>query len=161
MHLEGNPMNYLALIEQDGAAWGGMIPELRVTVVGKSRDEVLRLLSEGIAFAMYGLQEDGLPVPLPQLRALAELPAEDQEDYSGMEVVRVDGAPINPVSVEVDRAIRASGLSDREVARRMEASASSVGRLRDLFYWGHSLSSLTRLAQALGRQLEVRLPVAS
>ncbi len=142
-------ITYLGFIEHDGNAWGGTIPELRVTVAGKDREQVLTRLREGAAFQLWGLKADGLPIPPAQLRSAADLPADDQDDYAGMEAVMVEPAQINAISVAVSQALDRSGLSDSEVARRMGTSPAAVSRLKDFFYTGHSLLSLTKLAQAL------------
>ena len=50
----------------------------------------------------------------------------------------------------------ASGLSQRELARRVGTSASVICRLEDANYQGHSLSMLRRMAEALGHRVEIR-----
>ena len=53
-----------------------------------------------------------------------------------------------------------AGLSQRELAKRVGTSASAICRLEDADYEGHSLSLLKRIADALGRRVEIRvLPV--
>jgi transcriptional regulator with XRE-family HTH domain len=49
-----------------------------------------------------------------------------------------------------------AGLSQRELAQRVGTSASAICRLEDADYDGHSLSLLKRIAQALGKRIEVR-----
>lgn len=63
----------------------------------------------------------------------------------------------DPVSAEVVGAIRASGLTQAEIARRMGTQQPQVARLADPNYHGHSLDSLRKLAAALGLEVEVRL----
>ena len=53
-----------------------------------------------------------------------------------------------------------AGLSQRELAKRVGTSASAICRLEDAGYEGHSLSLLKRIADALGRRVEVRFPPA-
>jgi antitoxin HicB len=49
-----------------------------------------------------------------------------------------------------------SGLTQREIARRMGTTQSAVSRMTDPFYWNHSLSSLDRFAKAMGKTIELR-----
>lgn len=49
-----------------------------------------------------------------------------------------------------------AGLSQRELARRVGTSASAICRLEDADYEGHSLFMLKRIAEALGRRVEIR-----
>jgi ribosome-binding protein aMBF1 (putative translation factor) len=48
------------------------------------------------------------------------------------------------------------GLSQRELAARVGTSASVICRIEDADYAGHSLSLLKRIADALGKNIEVR-----
>jgi len=57
---------YMVVVERGEASWGAHVPDLPgCVVVGESRDEVLRLIREAIAFHIDGLTQDGLPVPTP------------------------------------------------------------------------------------------------
>ena len=49
-----------------------------------------------------------------------------------------------------------SGLSQRELAARVGTSASAICRLEDADYEGHSLSLLKRIAEALGKRVDIR-----
>jgi ribosome-binding protein aMBF1 (putative translation factor) len=49
-----------------------------------------------------------------------------------------------------------AGLSQRQLAERVGTSASAICRLEDADYEGHSLPVLKRIAEALGRRLEIR-----
>lgn len=60
---------YLIVIERDGDSWGAYCPDLPgCAVVGKSREEVERLMREAIPFHIDGLRRDGEPVPKPVAR---------------------------------------------------------------------------------------------
>jgi ribosome-binding protein aMBF1 (putative translation factor) len=50
----------------------------------------------------------------------------------------------------------AAGLSQRELARLISTQQSTIARLEDADYEGHSLSMLRRIAEALNQRLEVR-----
>ncbi len=57
---------YLVVIERGTTSWGAYVPDLPGCVaVGKSREEVLKLIREAIEFHIEGLQREGLPVPAP------------------------------------------------------------------------------------------------
>jgi len=48
-----------------------------------------------------------------------------------------------------------AGLSQKELAERVDTSQSVISRLEDADYDGHSLSMLNRIAKALNRQIQV------
>ena len=57
---------YLAIIEQEGDAWGSYVPDLPGCVaVGETRSEVERLIAKAIALHIESLREHGEPVPPP------------------------------------------------------------------------------------------------
>lgn len=59
-------MQYMVVIEKGPSSYGAHVPDLPGCIaVGQSRDEVLDLIREAIAFHIEGLQEQGLPVPAP------------------------------------------------------------------------------------------------
>src|SRR6185369_16137623 len=49
-----------------------------------------------------------------------------------------------------------AGLTQRELAKLVETSASAICRLEDADYEGHSLSMLRRIAAALNKRVEIR-----
>lgn len=60
---------------------------------------------------------------------------------------------------ELIRQLReAEGLSQEELAKRVHTSQSTIARLEDPDYGGHSLSMLARVLSSLGRDMEVRAP---
>lgn len=113
-----------------------------------------RLMSEQLALMLFEAQRVGDALEPP-----AEL---DLSDYEGEEVkvVYVSPAPMNPVSLELEEAIRRSGLTQKEVAKRAKTSEAAVSRLTNPFYFGHSVGILRRVAEALGERLEVRFSPA-
>lgn len=50
----------------------------------------------------------------------------------------------------------ANGLSQRELARRVGTTASVICRLENADYEGHSLAMLQRIAEAMGKRVEIR-----
>ncbi|GAA5335284.1 MULTISPECIES: type II toxin-antitoxin system HicB family antitoxin [Thermus] len=146
-------------MERDGTGrWAGFALDLPVAVWGKvSPEEVERSLARGLALALVELKEEGRALPPPG-RALR--PEEEAErEREGYFLSYVTPAPVNPVSLELRRSLKASGLTAREVARRMGTTPSAVSRLLDPFYFGHSLDTLRRFAEAVGGEVEVRVRV--
>ena len=57
---------YLVIYERSETGWGAYCPDLPgLGVVGDTREEVERLISEGIAIHIESLREHGEPVPEP------------------------------------------------------------------------------------------------
>lgn len=57
---------YLVIYERTENGWGAYCPDLPgLGVVGDTREEVERLIGEGIAIHIEGLREHGDPVPEP------------------------------------------------------------------------------------------------
>ncbi|MHB9038815.1 MAG: helix-turn-helix domain-containing protein [Armatimonadota bacterium] len=54
-----------------------------------------------------------------------------------------------------------AGLSQRELARLIGTSHSTIVRLEDADYKGHSLTMLTRIAAALGKHVQISLVKAA
>ena len=147
-------MKFLALMTKTADGYAGLVPELTVLAVGDSPEEVQQALAQGVSLYLQDV-----PDARPLARHLAELPEDVQADYAGTDVqeVLLEPAPMNPVSLEVKRAIDASGLSYREVARRMGTGHAAISRMANPFYWGHSLPALHRLADVLGVQVQLKL----
>ena len=49
-----------------------------------------------------------------------------------------------------------SGLTQRQLAKMVGTTASVICRLEDADYEGHSLAMLNRIAEVLGRRVEIR-----
>ena len=62
--------------------------------------------------------------------------------------------------VDIARAIynmRAqAGLTQRQLAKKVGTTPSAICRLEDADYEGHSLAMLRRIAEALGKRIEIR-----
>ena len=61
------------------------------------------------------------------------------------------------IVLEALRAMKAAGVSQAELARRLGTSRSAVNRLVNPFYRGHSVEMLRRVAGALEAELQVKL----
>ena len=59
-------MQYLVVVERGPTSYGAHVPDLPGCIaVGQTREEVLSLIREAIAFHIEGLKEEGLPIPEP------------------------------------------------------------------------------------------------
>lgn len=59
-------MRYLVVVEQGPKSFGAYVPDLPGCVAAaESREEVLALIREAIAFHIEGLRQDGQPIPPP------------------------------------------------------------------------------------------------
>jgi len=70
-------MKFLAILENEGEAWGAYVPDLPGCVsAGSSREEVEQLIRGAIAFHLEAMREDGEPVPMPSAKeaVLVEVP---------------------------------------------------------------------------------------
>jgi transcriptional regulator with XRE-family HTH domain len=79
--------------------------------------------------------------------------------YVGDDVQRKASLEKERVNAEVARSIyelrEKAGLSQKELADRVDTTQSVISRLEDADYDGHSLSMLSRIAKALNRQVQV------
>jgi transcriptional regulator with XRE-family HTH domain len=79
--------------------------------------------------------------------------------YVGEDVQRKASLQQERVNAEVARTIyelrEQAGLSQKDLADRVETTQSVISRLEDADYEGHSLSMLNRIAKALNRQVQV------
>lgn len=59
-------MKYMVIIEKSETGYGAHIPDLPGCIaVGKTREEVLKLIREGVELHIQALRESGEPVPPP------------------------------------------------------------------------------------------------
>ncbi|MGH9433294.1 MAG: helix-turn-helix domain-containing protein [Terriglobia bacterium] len=79
--------------------------------------------------------------------------------YVGGDIQRKASLEQERVNAEVARTIyelrEQAGLSQKELADRVETTQSAISRLEDADYEGHSLSMLNRIAKALNQQVQV------
>src|SRR5208283_6145148 len=82
-----------------------------------------------------------------------------QHRYIGEDVQRKASLEQERVNAEVARTIyelrQQAGLSQKELADRVDTTQSVISRLEDADYEGHSLSMLNRIAKALNQQVQV------
>jgi predicted RNase H-like HicB family nuclease len=59
-------MKYLVVVEHGKDGWGAHVPDLPGCIAaGETREEVLRLIREGMVFHIEGLHEAGEAIPSP------------------------------------------------------------------------------------------------
>jgi predicted RNase H-like HicB family nuclease len=59
-------MRYAVIVEEGENSFGAYVPDLPGCVaVADTKEEVLELIQEAIAFHIEGLREDGQPIPEP------------------------------------------------------------------------------------------------
>lgn len=59
-------MRYLVVVEKGPKSFGAYVPDLPGCIAaGDSREEVLKLIREGIEFHLEGLKENGQAIPSP------------------------------------------------------------------------------------------------
>ena len=63
---QGRVVQYLAVIERDGEAWGAYLPDLPGCVaVAQSREEVEKLIAEAVPLHIAAMHANGELVPAP------------------------------------------------------------------------------------------------
>lgn len=143
---------YLTIISSGERNWNALVPELHCVVTAPTREDLLKLARESISVAL-----EDVPVSAPRIVSLSQLSLGLRADLDGSEeILFLEPAPMNPVSLEIEQALSKAGLSQAELARRIGSSRSAVSRLTNPFYWGHSLDVLRRVAEALNSELQVK-----
>jgi predicted XRE-type DNA-binding protein len=143
-------MKYLAITAKSGTNYAGWFADPIIAIVTTDTREALPSKLAQV-LASHLLEND---TPAPKAQTLADVEPSSLEGSSEIETIWVEPEPISTVSLEIERAIKASGLNQSEVARRMGVSRSALSRLTNPFYKSHSWDSLQRVADALGMRLE-------
>jgi ribosome-binding protein aMBF1 (putative translation factor) len=60
------------------------------------------------------------------------------------------------VALKIYNLRKKAGLTQKELARLVNTTPSVISRLEDADYEGHSLAMLRRIAEALGKRVEIR-----
>jgi DNA-binding XRE family transcriptional regulator len=60
------------------------------------------------------------------------------------------------VAIKIYELRKKAGLTQKELAKLVGTTASVISRLEDADYEGHSLAMLRRIAEALGKRVEIR-----
>jgi len=152
---------YLCVIERNPeGGFDGYAVDLGVFVVGKdTKEEVIESLQKGLALHILELQEHGQEVPQPVAQTAKDDPLGDSmalvhRDVEG-ELVWLEPATINPVSIALEHLLSEAKISQAEVARRLGVSRAVISRMLDPFAPDYKVSSLERIARAVGKRLEI------
>ena len=63
-------MKYLVILEPTDTGYSAYSPDVDGCIAaGDNREETIALMQEAIAFHLEGLEADGLPLPVPRLKA--------------------------------------------------------------------------------------------
>lgn len=145
---------YWAIIEGEGDNYGAFVPDVGGAVgAGSSPEEALAGVRESLAVMLADLEMRGEPLPAPTPKEQL-----DVSEFGPEEPYRfalVEPASLSPVSLAIEGALRRSGVSKAELARRMNIPRSTASRITDPFYWGHSSDTLRRVAEALNADMRV------
>jgi antitoxin HicB len=121
----------------------------------ETKAEALAMAQESLALYLFEVGnpaphfQDLADVPKSVLAALLAPPLQPQ-------AVWLTPAPINPVSLEVARILERSDHTLRSLAKQMQTSPAALTRMKDPFYWGHSLKTLHALASVTGTRVDFK-----
>lgn len=150
---------YWAVIEGDGDNYGAFVPDVIGAVgAGPTPEAALEGLRESLAVLLADLQGRGEPPPSPTPRE--HLDVSEFEAREPLRFVLVEPVPLNPVSLAIEQALKRSGITKAELARRMGISRPTATRITDPLYWGHSSDTLRRVAAALNADMRVSFEIS-
>ena len=146
-------MKYLCLLNHETDGFSATVPDFGNSIIASAdtRDEIIQLTREALALYLHELSE----MLEPRILKLKDVSAEMLEDFDHPEAVIIEPMPMNPVSLEVERIIERSDLTLAVLAKRMGTSPAALVRMKNPFYWGQSLETLRKLADATNARLEV------
>jgi DNA-binding Xre family transcriptional regulator len=96
----------------------------------------------------------GQPEVTPVAQTLEDVPVEYLEGSKDIQTIWVEPAEFNSISLEIERTMKAVGVTERELAKRLGVSRKVVSKWLDPFSFSLKLDTLQRIASALGVQLE-------
>ena len=142
--------SYPFVIEPSEKGLAALCVDHLILVTATTKVELEQKMTEALALHLYEREQEG-----KSIKASKEVKV-DLNDYEARaQLVYVEPAKLNPISLELEQLIQNSGLTRTEVAERIGTSASGLKRLTDPFHHGHKLETLERVAQALDKKLEL------
>lgn len=139
-------MKYLAVLEYGPNNYSAYIPDvLGCIATGKTLELVKNSISEALALHLEGevyppaLTLDGTGIELGD----------------GDTVVWIEPAPMNPISLHLERIMEEKCYTQTEIAQCMGVTRQSLHYMLSPFYWNHETETLRKFAAAVGTPLEV------
>ncbi len=151
-------MNYPFILEKEGRTYGAIAAQFAALATSTSKKDVLKRAAKVLAVHLFEQQVSGRKVPKPITHDKVDVSDFAESDY---EIVDVEPLDTSARSLELAKLLAESGLTQNEVAKRMRTTQSTVSRLTDPFYFGHSVKSIERFVAALGRRVEISYPKAA
>jgi antitoxin HicB len=145
-------MTYPFIVQKSKRNYAASAEQFGILVTAKTRKELEQKMADGLADYLFEMNLEGKSIPKPiQHKDI------DVSDFEGewFEIVDIEPTETNPLSLELARVIKGSGLTQSDIAKRMGTTQSVVSRLTDPFYFGHSMDSLRRLAKALNKEMRL------
>lgn len=144
-----------AVVHLEGT-WNATALQWQAALAADSSDELHQLMAEQVALRLHdeAIAGHAPEQPLPE----QELDVTHyREEGQAFDIVYVTPAPLSTAAVAIERALAEDGVSQAELARRMGVPPSSVSRIADPLYFGHTTNTLRAVAEALGRELRIEL----
>jgi len=136
--------------------WSAGALQWQAALTAPTREELDSVMAEQVALYLHDCELEGHNPEAPKPES--ELPLDAYRDSGHpFEVVYVEPVPLSAFAIAIEKALAEDGISQAELARRMHAPASVVSRITDPLYFGHTSKTLRAVADALGRDIHVRL----
>lgn len=135
--------------------WSAGALQWQAALTAQDRDELYRRMAEQVALYLHDCELDGCRPDAPKAENALQLDAYLDSGYP-FEVAYIEPAPLSSFSVAIEKALREEGITQAELARRMNTPASVVSRITDPLYFGHTSRTLRAVGDALGRDIQVR-----
>jgi antitoxin HicB len=146
-------MKYLCLLNLETNGYSATVADFANNIIASAdtKEKIIQLTREALAIYLQEMNE----TPTPKHLKLEDVSQEILEDFDQPEAILLEPMPMNPVSLEVERIIERSDLTLAVLAKRMGTSPAALVRMKNPFYWGQSLETLRKLAEATNTKLEV------
>ncbi len=146
-------MKYLCLLNLETNGYSATVADFANNIIASAdtKEKIIQLTREALAIYLQEMNE----TPAPKHFKLEDVSQEILEDFDQPEAILIEPMPMNPVSLEVERIIERSDLTLAVLAIRMGTSPAALVRMKNPFYWGQSLETLRKLADATNTKLEV------
>jgi predicted RNase H-like HicB family nuclease len=148
-------MKYNAVIGKVGRNWFGFFPDFPGVFIIAATTRAALMKKLGYNLSEYITFHQG-PFPKAKIKKLSDIDPEELEDIQNPELIAVEVADINPISLEVGRLIDSSDLTPAQIAAKAGTTTSALSRMRNPRYTRHNLETLRRLASAVGARVSMK-----